>query len=204
MAGTISWKETQSSGSAQDKTLTIGASGLSLAQPLPTSASASYVTITELGTGQDHLTKVVVSGLPITLGNTTGVSFGSVGLITFPKALIHIPSVSVVSFLFDYTDDAGNVTPLTGTMGGDFSLGSTATSDATLDGTDVNILASTSYDPFSTAVTANSAINAVLDGTTTAITCYINALVDDGDVSDGASDIVEISGTFYFKWYVIR
>ena len=200
--GTFEYKELQTGGSVQIKEAQIGVSGLSLAQPV--SANTSYITLSEMGMGSEHLTKAVVSGLPITLANTTGASFGNVALMTFPKGLIHVVGVSVHNFLFDYTDDDGNVTPLAGTMGGDFSLGSTGTSDATLNGTDVNILASTSYDPFSTAVSANSGINAMLDGTSTAITCYINAIVDDGDVADGASDVVEISGTFYFKWYVVR
>lgn len=202
MAGTIEYKDTQTGGSVQIKQMDMGTNGLRLAQP--TTAYSSYVTLTEEGLGSNHLTKAVVSGLPITLGNTTGISFGSVALLTFPKGLLHVAVTSVKDFLFDYTDDAANVTPIAGTHGGDFALGSSATADATMNGTEVNILASTSYDPFSTAVSANSAINAVIDGTSTAVTCYINAIVDDSDVGDGASDVVEISGEFYFAWRIVR
>lgn len=177
----------------------IGNLGGSLAQP--TTPFSSYITITECGIGPDHLTKLDIVGLPLTFGNTTGISFASKQLLTLPKGKIHIISSNVEDYLYDYTDDAGNVTPIAGTMGGDFSLGSTATSDATLNSTDVNILASTSYDPFSTAVSANSAINVILDGTTTPVSVYLNAIIDDADVADGASDVIELSCKMWFKWY---
>ena len=184
----------------------MGTTGLYLAQPV---AASSTVTLEELGQGSSHLTKCTIAGLPITVANTTGVSFGSAALLTFPKGVIHIAAVAVDNFKFDLTDDDGNATPLSGTMGGDFSLGSSATADATLNNTEVNILASTSYDPFSTAVDANSAINAIIDGSSTAVTCYINALVDDADVADAASDQIEIGTAaapvyIYFKWSMIR
>lgn len=200
--GTFEYKQSRSGGAVKIRTSQIGSTGLYLAQPV---AGSSYITLEENGIGPQHITKVTVAGQPITLANTTGISFGSVPLLTFPKGVIHIKSVRVQSFLYDLTDDAGNVTPLAGTMGGDFSLGSTATSDATLNSTDVNILASTSYDPFSTAVSATSAIDVLIDGSSTAVTCYCNCIVDDADVADAASDVVEIGTTaapvyFYFSW----
>lgn len=163
-------------------------------------SNEAYLTITELTPGPLRITKVVVDSLPITLGNTTGISFGSEPLINFPSGKIHILSSNVEDFIWGL-EHADNATPIAGTMGGDISLGSTATSDATLNSTDVNILASTSYDPFSSAIAANSGINAILDGTTTPITVYLNAIIDDGDVSDEASDVLEANGTFYFAWY---
>lgn len=199
MPGTFEFSEIQSSGSVQRRTASLGTDGAALAQPV--TPFGSYITVEEFGIGSDHLTKLTIAGLPITLGNTSGISFGSKQLITMPKGKIHFISSNVEDFLYDYTDDAGNVTPIAGTMGGDFSLGSTATADATLNSTDVNILASTSYDPFSTAVSANSAINAILDGTSTPISVYLNAIIDDADVADGASDILKVGCTMWFKWY---
>lgn len=160
----------------------------------------AYVTISELTKGTVRITKVVVDSLPVTVGNTTGVSFGSEPLVTFPSGKIHILSSNAEDFSWGLAN-VGNATPIAGTHGGDISLGSTATSDATLNSTDVNVLASTSYDPFSTPISANSGINAILDGTSTAITVYLNAIVDDADVGNGASDVLEANGTFYFVWY---
>jgi hypothetical protein len=202
MAGTIQYKETQTGGSVQFKEAAfpnLGTRGLQ--GPSVASASVGYVTLEEHGFATDHLTKVTITALPVTLANTTGISFGSKQLITFPLGKIHIISANVEDFLWDYTDDDGNVTPITGTMGGDFSLGSSATADATLNGTEVNILASTSYDPFSAAVSANSGINVILDGSSTAASVYLNATIDDADVADAASDILDLTCTMWFKWY---
>lgn len=196
--GSFDYKDTQSGGSVKIRQAQIGNLGGSLTQP--TTPFGSYITITECGVGPDHLTKLTISGLPVTLGNTTGISFGSKQLLTFPAGKIHIVSSNVEDFLWGLEND-GNVTPIAGTMGGDFSLGSTATSDATLNSTDVNILASTSYDPFSAAVSANSAINVILDGTSTPVSVYLNAIIDDADVADTASDVLELGCTMWFKWY---
>lgn len=166
----------------------------------PGLSNEAYVTVTELTPGPLRITKVEVAGLPVTLANTTGISFGSEPLITLPSGKIHILSSNVEDFLWGL-ENAGNVTPIAGTMGGDISLGSTATADATLGTTDVNVLASTSYDPFSGAISANSGINVILDGTSTPITIYLNAIIDDADVADAASDVLEANGTFYFAWY---
>jgi hypothetical protein len=204
--GTFEYLQSRSGGAVKRRTAQMGTTGLFLAQP---TAGSSYITLEELGQGSQHLTKCTIAGQPITLANTTGISFGSVPLLSFPKGVVHISAVSVDNFLFDYTDDAGNVTPIAGTHGGDFAIGSSATADGTLNGTEVNILASTSYDPFSTAVDANSAINAIIDGSSTAVTAYINAIVDDADVGDAASDVVEIGTTaapvyIYLAWRMVR
>lgn len=160
----------------------------------------SYVTITELTKGTVRITKVVAAGLPLTVANVTGASFGFEPLVRFPAGKIHFLSSNVEDFSWGL-GHVGNATPIAGTMGGDISLGSTGTTDSTLNSTDANVLASTSYDPFSTPISANSGINAILDGTATPVTVYLNAVVDDGDVANAASDVLEANGTFYFVWY---
>lgn len=205
--GTFKYKQSRSGGAVKIREQQMGTSGLYLAQP--ESANPTYVTVEEVGMPPHHISKVTVTAYPITLANTTGISFGNVPLITFPKGVIHIKSVSVDNFKFDVTDDAANVTPIATTHGGDFSLGSAATADGTINNAEVNILASTSYDPFSTAVDANSAIDVLIDGSSTAVTVYCNCIVDDSDVGDGASDVVEIGTAaapvyFYFAWNMMR
>jgi hypothetical protein len=204
--GSFEYKQTRSSGAVKIREGQMGSDGFLHALPVPAS---SYITLEEKGFGPLHLTKITIAGQPITVANTTGISFGNVPLMTLPKGVAHFSVVCVDDFKFDYTDDAGNVTPIAGTMGGDFSLGSAATADATLNGSEVNILASTSYDPFSTAVDANSAINAVIDGSSTPITVYLNCIVDDADVGDGASDIIKVGTTaapvyIYIAWRMVR
>lgn len=196
MAGLIEYKEVQPSGSVQFKTAPFP-TGAGITAFVP--ANSTYITATEEGIGSFHKTKLVIAGLPVTLGNTTAISFGNVLLGTFPKGRIIIRETVVKDVLYGL-GNAGNATPIAGTMGGDFSLGTTGTSDSTLDGTDVNILASTSYDPFSTAVSAIGIINAAFDGRSTPIALYYNGIIDDGDVGDGASDILELGATVWITW----
>lgn len=194
MASFIEVKEVQSSGSVQIKEVPYGTTGTG-----QFAAYSSYVTATEEGFGNFHRTKLVIASLPITLANTTGISFGTVQLGTFPKGRIVVRETVVKDILYGLTN-AGNVTPIAGTHGGDFSLGTTGTADATLNSTDVNILASTSYDPFSAAVSAIGIINAAFDGRTTATPLFYSGIVDDADVADAASDVLEINGTIWITW----
>lgn len=68
---------------------------------------------------------------------------------------------------------------------GDFSLGTVAAAaDATLTGTEANIIASTATPQAVAGVTTAKAIQAadvLLDGTATAVDVYLNVLVDDAD-----------------------
>lgn len=196
MPGYIEYKDVQSGGSVQFKQAPYP-TGAGAAQFV--SANSTYITATEEGVGSFHKTKLVIAGLPITVGNTTAISFGNVLLGSFPKGRIVVRETVVKDVLYGL-GNAGNATPIAGTMGGDFALGTTGTTDSTLNSTDVNILASTSYDPFSTAVSAIGIINAAFDGRTTAVPLYFNAIVDDADVADGASDILEIGATIWITW----
>lgn len=92
---------------------------------------------------------------------------------------------------------------------GDISLGTTATADATLSSTDVDIMASTALlDPFVLGVGGVGAAglggtlvnSTVFDGTATAKDLYINLIIDDADVADAASDIVLLNGNINISW----
>ena len=194
MPGYIEYQDVKAGGSVQLRNAPFGLSGLTGFQ-----TSSSYITATEEGFGNFHRTKLVLNALPITVGNTTGISFGNVLLGTFPIGRILVRETVVKDVLYGLTND-GNATPIDGADGGDFALGTTGTSDSTLNSTDVNILASTSYDPFSTAVSAIGIINAAFDGRSTATALYFNAIVDDADVADTASDVLEINGTIWITW----
>lgn len=136
---------------------------------------------------------LTLSSFSVTVANTTGASFGASKIYDFPAGRILILG-AVADLSFNW---AGQDIGATGS--GDFSVGSTATADATLSSTDVNIIASSAMtDPFVAGVGAgvgSSAAAVYLDGTTTAADAYLNIIIDDADVSDAASDIVLVSGT---------
>lgn len=135
----------------------------------------------------------------VTVANTTGASFGGVTLYDFPAGVIHVLGVVAENLSFNW---AGQDIAATGS--GDFSMGTTITDDATLDGTDVNLLASTALtDPFVAGVGSGKGYLAspvTLDGTTTAQSLNLNVIIDDADVADGASDVVKVNGRVLVTW----
>lgn len=161
--------------------------------------SATTCSVNEFSNGPLHQTVITLASHPVTVANTTGASFGSSKLYDFPAGVIKVLG-AVASLGFVWTGE-----DIAATGSGDFSFGTTATSDATLSSTDVNLVPSTAMtDPFVAGVGAATgghlAAATILDGHTTALDAYLNLIIDDADVADGASDTVLVSGTFRITW----
>lgn len=156
------------------------------------------VVVQELGNTVVKQTVLSLTATPVTVANTTGASFGGVKLYDFPAGRILVLGVTA-----DLSMD-WSASDIVATGSGDFSMGTTITADATLDGTDVNLLPSTGMlDPFVAGVgTAKGALaaSAQFDGTSTAIDANLNIIIDDADVADAASDIVLVTGTVKLTW----
>lgn len=147
-----------------------------------------------------HKTVLQLDDVSVTVGNTTGVSFGGTKVYDMPAGRILVLGATLAAVTLDLTD-AGNATPIDAADGGDIAFGTTAPDDGTLTGTDVNIIPSTSIDPLSGGLTGVAlAASAQIDGTTTAVDVYLNLLIDDADVGDGASDVLLVSGTLTLVW----
>jgi hypothetical protein len=158
-------------------------------------AGVPGLTIKEVIAGGLHTVYFSFNQMPVTVANTSGASFGSQKLYTYREGRIYnmggftkFPTISWVG------EDIG----VTGS--GDYSLGTTATADATLSTTDVDVQASTAMlDPFVDGVGSSAgavfATPAAFDGTGTAKEIHLNVIIDDADVSDGASDIVLFTGS---------
>lgn len=136
---------------------------------------------------------ITLTDFSVTVANTTGASFGNGKIYDFPEGRILVLG-AVANLTFNWSgQDIG------ATGSGDFSLGSTATADATLSSTDANMIASSAMtDPFVAGVgsgVGSSAAAVYLDGTTTAADAYLNLIIDDADVADAASDTVLVNGT---------
>ena len=163
-------------------------------------ADPKFIEASEGGDGHLHRTIITLKNLPITVGNTTGISFGGTKIYDFPAGRLLILTSQMRGISIGLTN-AGNATPITGAMGGDMSLGTTAPSDGTLTTTDVDFCPSTSIDPISGGITgAALAASTQFDGTGTAKDLYINMLIDDADVGNAASDVLEISGEVEVVW----
>lgn len=160
--------------------------------------NGATVTAVERGDGVVHQTVLTLASTPVTVANTTGASFGGVKLYDFPAGRIAALGVTAnLSLNWAGTDIAA-------AGSGDFALGSTITDDATLDGTDVDLLPSTGLlDPFVLGVGTGKgalAAGAQFDGTTDAVDANLNIIIDDADVADAATDIVLVSGTVTITW----
>jgi hypothetical protein len=161
--------------------------------------NGSTVSVVEYGVGDViHKTVINFASTPVTVANTTGASFGNVKVYDFPEGRIGVLGATTsLSFNWAGTDIAA-------TGSGDFSFGTTGTADATLSTTDVDIIPSSAMlDPFVAGVgtgTGALAASAQFDGTSTAKDVYINIIIDDADVADGASDIVLVTGSLTVTW----
>lgn len=163
-------------------------------------AATANVTASEQGNGVLQKTVLTLDGVSVTVGNTTGVSFGGTKIYDFPAGRILILGATIANVSFDLTD-AGNVTPIDAADGGDIAVGTTVAGDGTLTNADVDIIPSTGIDPLSGGVDgAALAASAQFDGTTDAIDAYFNILIDDADVGDGAEDVLLVSGTLTISW----
>jgi hypothetical protein len=162
-------------------------------------AAGTGVTAAETGSGNVHKTVLTLVNTPITVGNTTGASFGGLKVYDFPAGRILVHGVVGNFTKFDWSG-----TDIAAAGSGDVSIGTTITADATLATTDVDLLPSTAMtDPFVAGVgSAKGALaaSAQFDGTTTAIDANVNIICDDADVADGASDIILVSGTITITW----
>ena len=162
--------------------------------------AGSGVTASEQAIGHVQRTVLTLLGVEITVANTTGVSFGGVKIYDFPEGRILVLG-SLLSGVTVGLTNAGNATPIDAADGGDMALGSTEPDDGTIGGTDVDLCPSTSIDPISDGIAgAALAAAAQFDGTTTPLDMYLNMLIDDADVADAASDVLEISGRVEITW----
>jgi hypothetical protein len=141
---------------------------------------------------------ITLASTPVTVANTTGSSFGGVKIYDFPAGRILVLGVTA-DLSFDWS-----ATDIVATGSGDFSLGTTITEDATLNGTEVDLLPLTGLlDPFVAGVGTGKgalAASAQFDGTATAVDANLNIIIDDADVDDAATADVLVSGTVTITW----
>lgn len=164
----------------------------------------AVATITEYGSEYGFRTSVIEfakAGNLITRAGVGDDGYGSLKLATFPKGRIWVHgAVGTLSNV-----DVSESDNISDTGSGDYSFGSTATSDVTLNGTDVNLGPSSALvDPFSNGVGAAAessvlAAGALFDGSTTAVPIYLNMAFDAGDVTTG-NGAADLAGKITIQW----
>ncbi len=165
-------------------------------------AAGTGVAATEKGDGIIHKTVLTFTNVAVPLTDEPGVvAYGGLKVYDFPEGAIRIfGAVSDV----DLTKSSAGVID---TWDGDMSVGTaTAGNDATLSGTEADIIPSTATpQAVAGATTANAQSTAsedtVHDGTTTAKDVYFNLLVDDTDhdVTTTPCNLI-LNGTLTILW----
>lgn len=127
----------------------------------------------------------------VTVDGATGVGFGATALGGLPEGHLLLQGARAD---LTFTESSASMIDA---WNGDFSIGSTATADTTLDGTDVDIIASTALGPATSSVAtaaANNVTAAVIDNSAGTGAVNLNMLVDDASIS---ADDVPVAVTGY-------
>ena len=165
--------------------------------------NGSTVTVKEYGDDINHLTVITCTATPISISDDAGVAqYGGVKVYDFPAGFIITEGAMVTGNLTGYAS-------LIDTFDGDIALGTaTATTGATLTGTEADILQSVAL---SQAVGEVAAVDAVsvataltesgarwFDGTATAKDVFLNFVIDD-NAAHGAGTAT-FTGTIRLLW----
>lgn len=147
---------------------------------------------------------LVARDLTVTVGATAdAVGFGTAVLAGLPEGNILLLG-AVGYFRFAGSGADAN---LTADWEGDFSIGTTGTTDVTLDGTDVNILPSTAIaaaeDEVSARTRSANATQAILDNTDGSLELNLNVLIDAADIGDDEEVELTVTGELYIAYIML-
>lgn len=178
-------------------------------EPLTTSgvgaANGATVTAVEAGDGVWHRTTLTCTATPITISDDAGVAqYGGVKVYDFPAGLINIQGAVIDGAL-----TAGVTGTIIDAWEGDVALGTvTATTGATLTGTEANIMPSVAIAAATSKVGTCDAVSVAtaltesgarwIDGTSTAVDMFLNFVIDD-DATHTAGTAT-FTGTITFIW----
>jgi hypothetical protein len=157
----------------------------------------------EESAGITHKTTLVFHDLQMSITDVPGqAAWGSVTIYTFPAGHILLTGV-VVDANVDASDQYDTGTTISDVGSGDFGLGSTATINNAIGGTDSDMVASTPFGPLSDsgqtgALHGDPVAAALHDGTSTAVRVRINLLIDDGDITGDST--IAFQGTVTIYW----
>jgi len=132
---------------------------------------------------------------------------GVVVFATAPIAFLEEGNVLLLGAVANLTFSGPTSANLKDDFQGDYSLGSTATADITLAGTDVDVIGSTAIPAATAEVSANvrgvNAAQAVINNTAAAGEINLNVLLDADEVTDGEDVVIAVTGTVDIAYIVL-
>lgn len=164
--------------------------------------NGATVTVQEFGDGAVHKTVFTFDNTPISIVSvTTGNGVGGTKVYDFPAGYIRVlGGTADLSLAVETEDDYTDGTPE-----GDIGVGTVAPANADAlgtDATDDNILTAAGFTMSDFAATADLSPEAALNlnGTSTPVAVFLNALVDAGDIDDDTTTNLLVSGTMTLVW----
>lgn len=142
---------------------------------------------------------IPVRNVPISVAGTTGVGFGTAVIGDLPPG--NILFLGAVGYMQFATAD-GDVQAA---FDGDYAIGTTPTADATVAGTEADIVALTALGPatagLSPVARGTNATQVILDNTDGSLELNLNLLIDDANIS-GTGDFT-VSGVLHIAFTVL-
>lgn len=147
---------------------------------------------------------IVVKNIAVSVDGATGVGFGTAVIGDLPDGnILFLGAVSYMQFQGPTSAD------LSETWEGDYAVGTTATADATLTGTDVNLVASSAIgaataelSPVTRGASADASNAVILDNTDGSLELNLNLIIDDAHI--GADDlVVTVNGVLHIAYIVL-
>lgn len=167
--------------------------------------NGATISCTHYGDGIFNKTVLTCTATPITIADDAGVAqYGGVKVYDFPAGLI-----MTMGAVIDGSVTLGTTGTITTTWAGGIALGTaTATTGATLTGTEANIMPEVDVAAATASVAVVDAVSVAtaltesgsrwLDGTATAIDMYLNLVVD--DQASHTAGTGSFTGTITFLW----
>lgn len=167
--------------------------------------NGATVSCTHYGNGIYNKTVLTCTATPISISDDAGVAqYGGVKVYDFPAGLIKIDGAVI-----DGAVTLGTTGTITTTWAGGIALGTaTATTGATLTGTEANIMPEVDVAAATASVATVDSVSVAtaltesgarwLDGTSTAIDMYLNLVVDDH--ASHTAGTGSFTGTITFYW----
>jgi hypothetical protein len=134
------------------------------------------------------------------------IAFGTAVIAGLPEGFVNM--LGAVAQL-EISGPVGSA-DLTDTWNGDFAVGRTATTDLTLDGTDVDVIPSTAIgpavaevSPVTKGLSAGALAGTIFDNTDGSLELNLNLIVDAADVVDDKTVVMTVEGVLHVTYIVM-
>jgi hypothetical protein len=158
--------------------------------------------------GNPQRQEIIRQSIPVqakaitTVNGATGVGYATAVIGDLPEGnILFLGAVSYMQFT-----KAASATGIQATFDGDYSIGSAPTADATLSGSEIDIIASAALGAATAGVSpvarGTNATQAILDNTDGSLELNLNLLIDDANIS-ADTQALTVTGVLHIAYIVL-